>query len=110
MRRRWRKPDKHGGKGEPLQPNSLFGEILDWMLAPLLFLWPISIIVTHNVADNLANRPYDLALADSVRALTRLVAVSEQRVSVEFPHLRGHCSVPTRTTPCTTRWRAKDRA
>lgn len=85
MRRRWRKPDKHGGKGEPLQPNSLFGEILDWMLAPLLFLWPISIIVTHNVADNLANRPYDLALADSVRALTRLVAVSEQRVSVEFP-------------------------
>ena len=38
----------------PGPPNSLFGEILDWMLAPLLFLWPISIIVTHNVADNIA--------------------------------------------------------
>ena len=52
-------------------PNSLFGEILDWMLAPLLFLWPISIIVTHNVADSIANQPYDLALADGVRALAR---------------------------------------
>ncbi len=66
-------------------PNSLFGEILDWMLAPLLFLWPISIIVTHNVADNIANQPYDLALADSVRALARLVSVQEGEVVVHFP-------------------------
>lgn len=55
------------------------------MLAPLLFLWPISIIVTHNVADNIANRPYDLALADSVRALARLVSVVEGQVEVDFP-------------------------
>ena len=55
-RRRKPKNDKAGNpprKSGP--PNSLFGEILDWMLAPLLFLWPISIIVTHNVADNIAN-------------------------------------------------------
>jgi two-component system sensor histidine kinase TctE len=74
------------GNGEgSAAPNSLFGEILDWMLAPLLFLWPISIIVTHNVADNIANQPYDRALADSVRALGRLVAVDQGQVAVHFP-------------------------
>ncbi|MEZ7896152.1 MAG: sensor histidine kinase N-terminal domain-containing protein [Thauera sp.] len=66
-------------------PNSLFGEILDWMLAPLLFLWPISIIVTHNVADSIANQPYDLALADGVRALARLVEVEDEQIVVRFP-------------------------
>jgi two-component system, OmpR family, sensor histidine kinase TctE len=86
MLRRRRKPDKTAGaKASSGPPNSLFGEILDWMLAPLLFLWPISIIVTHNVADNIANQPYDLALADNVRALARLVAVYEGTVSVDFP-------------------------
>ncbi|PTD97177.1 sensor histidine kinase [Pseudothauera lacus] len=69
----------------PGQPNSLFGEILDWMLAPLLFLWPISIIVTHNVADNIANQPYDRALADSARVLARMVALHEGEVVVNFP-------------------------
>ena len=87
MLARRRKPDKTAAGGRPssAQPNSLFGEILDWMLAPLLFLWPISIIVTHNVADNIANQPYDRALADSVRALARLVSVEEGKVAVHFP-------------------------
>ena len=93
MLRRLRRPDKGGGKGSgkgggakrPGPPNSLFGEILDWMLAPLLFLWPISIIITHNVAGNIANQPYDLALADNVRALGRLVALVDGEVTVDFP-------------------------
>lgn len=67
------------------QFNSLFGEILDWMLAPLLFLWPISIIVTHNVADNIANEPYDRAMAESVRTLARLVVLDDKAVRVDFP-------------------------
>ncbi|MEG0043452.1 MAG: sensor histidine kinase, partial [Massilia sp.] len=29
--------------------HSLFGEILDWMLAPLLLLWPMSIAITYLV-------------------------------------------------------------
>ncbi|KON80941.1 sensor histidine kinase N-terminal domain-containing protein [Azoarcus sp. PA01] len=86
MRPRRRKPDKTAAANRPpAQPNSLFGEILDWMLAPLLFLWPISIIVTHNVADNLANQPYDRAMADSVRALGRLVSVEDGNIAVHFP-------------------------
>lgn len=86
MLSRLRKADRHVAAGRASgQPNSLFGEILDWMLAPLLFLWPISIIVTHNVADNIANQPYDRALADSVRALARLVTVENGAVEVHFP-------------------------
>ena len=82
-RRRAEKPART--PGARYQPNSLFGEILDWMLAPLLFLWPISIIVTHNVADNIANQPYDRALADSARSLARLVTMEGGAVTVHFP-------------------------
>lgn len=86
MLRRRRRPERaNAAKSRPGQPNSLFGEILDWMLAPLLFLWPISILVTHNVADRIANEPYDLVLGDSVRALARLVEVDERGVRVDFP-------------------------
>ena len=56
-------------------PNSLFGEILDWMLAPLLLLWPISIAATNHVASFLANQPYDQHLADNVTAIVKLVKI-----------------------------------
>jgi two-component system sensor histidine kinase TctE len=51
--------------------RSLFGEILDWMLAPLLLLWPMSLVVTGLVASDIANQPYDRALADQVNLLAR---------------------------------------
>ena len=28
------------------EQRSLFGEILDWMLAPLLLLWPMTVALT----------------------------------------------------------------
>lgn len=71
--------------GPPGELNSLFGEILDWMLAPLLFLWPISIAVTHHVANQIANQPYDQALTESVVAIVRLVKIDGNNVSLNFP-------------------------
>ncbi|MDP1957194.1 MAG: sensor histidine kinase N-terminal domain-containing protein, partial [Rhodocyclaceae bacterium] len=56
-------------------PHSLFGEILDWMLAPILFLWPLSIVVTNHVASQIADLPYDGQLATRVAALVRHVEV-----------------------------------
>jgi two-component system sensor histidine kinase TctE len=53
--------------------RSLFGEILDWMLAPLLFVWPLSIAFTHYFANNVANYPYDQALREHVTAIARQV-------------------------------------
>jgi len=53
--------------------QSLFGEILDWMLAPLLLLWPISIVITYLVAKSIANQPFDHALEENTRAVARQV-------------------------------------
>ena len=54
-------------------PRSLFGEILDWMLAPLLLLWPMSIAVTYLVAKSIANGPFDRALEADAYVLARQI-------------------------------------
>lgn len=50
---------------------SLFGEIIDWMLAPLLILWPISMAIEYSIAFSVANVAYDRELRDSVTVLAR---------------------------------------
>ena len=72
--------------GRSEEPNSLFGEILDWMLAPLLLLWPISIAATNHVANEIANQPYDQALAENVAAIVRIVQSPDARMGA--PALR----------------------
>ncbi|MBX3599451.1 MAG: sensor histidine kinase N-terminal domain-containing protein [Rubrivivax sp.] len=66
--------------------RSLFGEILDWMLAPLLLLWPMSVGLTWIVAQAIANRPYDRELAEAVRALARQAAIHAEPDTMD---LRG---------------------
>ena len=44
------KPEKWSLKLFQREQRSLFGEILDWMLTPLLLLWPISLALTWLVA------------------------------------------------------------
>ncbi|MFN7779486.1 MAG: sensor histidine kinase N-terminal domain-containing protein, partial [Betaproteobacteria bacterium] len=61
----------------PHETRSLFGEILDWMLAPLLLLWPITITITYLVAQNIANAPFDRQLERSALLLAQ--QVREQR-------------------------------
>ncbi|WP_431820379.1 sensor histidine kinase N-terminal domain-containing protein [Burkholderia sp. F1] len=58
---------------EAARPRSLFGEILDWMLAPLLLLWPMSIAVTYLVAKTIANGPFDRALETNAYVLARQI-------------------------------------
>ena len=70
-------------------PNSLFGEILDWMLAPLLLLWPISIAATNHVAHGIADEPYDQALADHVEGIARLVTFERGKPVVNLPPAVG---------------------
>ena len=57
------------------EQRSLFGEILDWMLAPLLLLWPMSVALTWLVAQNIASRPFDRDLAEMARTIARQVVV-----------------------------------
>ncbi len=55
------------------EQRSLFGEVLDWMFAPLLLVWPLSVAVTFVVARSLADAPFDRALTDRVRVLAEQV-------------------------------------
>ncbi|MEO7851433.1 MAG: sensor histidine kinase N-terminal domain-containing protein [Rubrivivax sp.] len=57
------------------EQHSLFGEILDWMLAPLMLLWPMSIFLTYLVAQNIADKPFDRELALLLRSIARQVSV-----------------------------------
>jgi two-component system, OmpR family, sensor histidine kinase TctE len=57
------------------EQRSLFGEILDWMLAPLLLLWPMSVVLTWLVAQGIASKPFDRELGEMVRVLAKEVSV-----------------------------------
>ena len=67
------------------EQRSLFGEILDWMLTPLLLLWPVSLGLTWLVAEGIAGRPFDRGLEYNVQALAQLVKISPGRVSFNLP-------------------------
>ena len=67
------------------EQRSLFGEILDWMLTPLLLLWPVSLVLTWLVAQNIAGKPFDRALEYNVAALAQLIAVKNNRMQFSLP-------------------------
>src|SRR5450631_2173041 len=69
------------------EQRSLFGEILDWMLAPLLLLWPMSVVLTWLVAQGIANKPFDRELGEMARVLAKevsLVAAPDGRTQAVF--------------------------
>ncbi|UCE31178.1 MAG: sensor histidine kinase N-terminal domain-containing protein, partial [Burkholderiales bacterium] len=65
-----------------VEPHSLFGEILDIMLAPLLLVWPLSVAITFVVARSLADGPFDRLLEDRAAVLARQVAVAPNEIRV----------------------------
>ena len=65
--------------------RSLFGEILDWMLMPLLLLWPVSIGVTYLIAKSIANEPFDRSLEDRVTVLAQQVKEVNGELSAHLP-------------------------
>lgn len=67
------------------EQRSLFGEILDWMLTPLLLLWPVSLVLTWLVAQGIAGKPFDRALEYNVAALAQLLTVKQNKVQFNLP-------------------------
>ena len=67
------------------EQRSLFGEILDWMLAPLLLLWPLSMTITYVVAQNIANAPFDRNLEQSVDVLASHLRVERGEIRLQLP-------------------------
>ena len=64
----------------PRTQRSLFGEILDWMLVPLLLLWPVSIAITYLVAKSIANEPFDRILENKAEVLAQQVREVDGRL------------------------------
>ncbi len=69
----------------PRSQHSVFGEILDWMLMPLLLLWPISIAITYFASTSIANEPFDRSLEDRVTVLAQQVKENDGIVSAQLP-------------------------
>jgi two-component system sensor histidine kinase TctE len=67
------------------EQRSLFGEILDWMFAPVLVLWPISVMVTYLVAQSIAGTPFDAELADRAEFLADHLVLADGRVGFDAP-------------------------
>ncbi len=67
------------------EQRSLFGEILDWMLTPLLLLWPISLVLTWLVAQGIAGKPFDRALEFNVGALAQLITTNHNKAQFVLP-------------------------
>jgi two-component system, OmpR family, sensor histidine kinase TctE len=67
------------------EQRSLFGEILDWMLTPLLVIWPASLVLTWLVAQSIASGPFDRALEYNAQVLSQLVSVQQGRAQFNLP-------------------------
>jgi len=61
---------------EPEQ-RTIFGEILDWMFAPLLLLWPLSVVLTFSMARSIADHPFDRALEEKSLLIAQRVRAQE---------------------------------
>ena len=64
--------------------------MLDWMLVPLLLLWPMSVTLTWLISQNIANKPHDRELEHLVQALAREVVrvhtgPGQSRMELSFP-------------------------
>ncbi len=62
--------------------TSVFGEIVDWLLVPLLILWPISMAIQYFLAYTIANDAYDRELRDSVVAVAKQLSYADGHVAI----------------------------
>ncbi|WP_145925412.1 sensor histidine kinase [Bordetella sp. H567] len=54
------------------------------MLAPLFLLWPMSVAITYVVAQNIADVPYDRALASHLRVLASQVHTVDGKAALDM--------------------------
>ncbi len=66
------------------EKRSLFGEILDWMLTPLLLLWPLSLALTWWVAQGIAGKPFDRALEHNLQTIVELVDARQGTIKLNI--------------------------
>jgi two-component system sensor histidine kinase TctE len=80
---RWR--ERLNQTGPRQEQRSLFGEILDWMFAPMVLLWPLSVLLILPLARTLADAPFDRALYERTEVLIRQVQQAPFRSNFTQP-------------------------
>ncbi len=65
--------------------RTLRGQLLFWLLIPLLFLWLATGVVSYYIALNFANVAYDRSLLDAAHDLAQQVRATKGKVSVNLP-------------------------
>ncbi|TDR30904.1 sensor histidine kinase [Hydromonas duriensis] len=54
-----------------VKQKSLFGQIMLWMLIPLMFLWPLSLLISYPIGRSIADTPFDQSLKNNVSNLAQ---------------------------------------
>ncbi|MDZ7277812.1 sensor histidine kinase N-terminal domain-containing protein [Pantoea eucrina] len=65
--------------------NTLRGELLVWLGAPLLLLWALSVYTHYQSAMQAANQAYDRSLLASARTVAERLEVRHQQLRVDVP-------------------------
>ena len=55
------------------RPKSLFGQIMLWMLLPLIILWPLSMLISYPIGRSIADSPFDQSLNNQIQLLQQRV-------------------------------------
>ncbi len=74
------------GPGAP-QPGSLRGQLLRWLLGPLLVLVALNTLSVYHNALNAADVAYDRSLLASTRALAERVSIVDGKVVADVPYV-----------------------
>lgn len=72
--------DRRRGSRHSVPQRSLFGEILDWMFAPIMLVWPVSIAITFVVARSIADQPYDASLMARAQVVVERLRIVDNQV------------------------------
>lgn len=63
--------------------GGLFRQILDWMLVPLVVLWPATVVATYLAASAIADATFDRELRDMTRAVAEEVRTTGRAALLE---------------------------
>jgi hypothetical protein len=85
------------------EQRSLFGEILDWMLTPLLLLWPVSLALTWLVAQGWPTSPSTARWNTTPRPWPSWSSCNAARCSSTCRSRPARCCAPTSRTRCSSR-------
>lgn len=70
--------------------RSLFRDVLDWMLLPLVMLWPLSFVVGYYIAIGIADKVFDRELVHKARTAAELIVADPSSGKV---HVSGGLAI-----------------